>query len=140
MGRPAPFEIKTINYNHEEFREADDEDMSLTQNNGGEIDVRQLTGNKKFGSSIDNDPKSSLTTYLNRGSLGLSPVKSPDLKSANHVDRAGTRAAFPSSSQDVCKLGGIKGLGSAGIRLGSRVQQPTSSTSSRRDAFRNKIL
>ena len=30
MGRPAPFEIKTINYNHEDFRECIDEEMSLT--------------------------------------------------------------------------------------------------------------
>jgi len=40
MGRPAPFEIKTINYNYDDFREMDDEEMSLTQNNGGEIDVK----------------------------------------------------------------------------------------------------
>lgn len=60
LGRPAPFEIKTINYNQNEFEEREDE-MSLTLNNGHEIDVRQLTGTKKAGSSYDNNLKSSLT-------------------------------------------------------------------------------
>ena len=49
LGRPAPFEIKAMNY--EEFEEISDDGMSLTQNNGGEIDLRQLTGTKKVGST-----------------------------------------------------------------------------------------
>lgn len=119
----------------------DDEEMSLTQNNGGEIDVKQLTGIKKYGTtkSIDMDLKSSsIATYMNRGSF--SAIKTPD-PSANTPDRVVVRSQFPSSSQDVCKLEGIKGLGSAGIRLGgNRIQNVGSSTSSRRDAFRNRIL
>ena len=50
LGRPAPFEIKAMNYDFVEFNELSDE-MSLTQNNGGEIDLKQLTV-KKGGSQI----------------------------------------------------------------------------------------
>ena len=56
--------------------------------------------------------------------MGFSPVKTPDIlknSSVQPIERLGMRSSFPSSSQDVCKLGGIKGLGSAGIRLGTRV-------------------
>jgi hypothetical protein len=56
-----------VNYEFEDFEEITD-DLSLTQNNGGEIDIKQLTGKKeKVASSFMSGDKHS--TQMMRGSL-----------------------------------------------------------------------
>jgi hypothetical protein len=43
-----------MNYNFEEFNELSDE-MNLTQNNGGEIDLKQLTNKKGEGTILSQE-------------------------------------------------------------------------------------
>ena len=137
LGRPAPFEIKAINYGVDEKSD----EMSLTQNGGGEIDLKQLTSNKKGGSTCLDKQNEEKAIPL-RGSFSAVKTKPQELLSAEIPRMSGLRSFNqPASSQDLDRFAGIKGLGSAGLRLAGRVQnQPNSSTSSRRDLFRNKIL
>ena len=87
-----PFEINPNSY-ETLIEKADESSYSLTQNNGGEIDYDQLTSNKKKPKQLRKIEVKANSSYNLDQSFGKDQEK-----------------------PEVADMGGIKGLGSAGMR------------------------
>lgn len=91
-GHGLPFEINPNSY-ETLIEKADESSYSLTQNNGGEIDYDQLTSNKKKPKQLRKIEVKANSSYNLDQSFGKDQVQ-----------------------PKVADMGGIKGLGSAGMR------------------------